>query len=187
MGSPRMVGLINLSRASSNPGCETSYDLRPPPLRRCRSGAKGSLFSSSCIPVRIVRSEIPVALATAMTPPRPSDKASTAAHLRRPRSSSSAARFLYLSRIHSMSFASSIAELYNTCSWQLNANPVSYCCAAPNLATRETGATTPLARSPRSACSLCTANRRHGEVSGTRPRPRKRQGPQPARPGKGSR
>ena len=109
IGSPRVVGFIILSSASKSPGCSVVNDLRPPPLRRCRSGANGSGLSSSLIPVRIVRSEIPVAVATATIPPRPSDLASIAAHLRRPRSSSSDERCRYLSRIHSTSDASCIA------------------------------------------------------------------------------
>ena len=44
---------------------------------------------SSAIPRRTVASEIPVALTTAAIPPRPCERASAAAHNRRPRSSSS--------------------------------------------------------------------------------------------------
>ena len=54
------------------------------------------------IAVRMVRSDIPVAAATASMPPQPSERASAAAHRLRVRSSRSATIATYFSRIHSM-------------------------------------------------------------------------------------
>ena len=53
------------------------------------------------MPLRIVRSEMPVALATTVMPPRPKDMASTADHRRRASSLRSHARASNLHRIHS--------------------------------------------------------------------------------------
>ena len=61
---------------------------RPVPLRRCCPPGKPHPFFNSLIPLRIVRSDIPVASATAEMPPRTSDFASVAAQRLRPRSSS---------------------------------------------------------------------------------------------------
>ena len=58
------------------------------------------------MPFRIVRSDIPVACATAAIPPRPKERASAAAHRLRPRSSKSPIMAAYLVRIHSTTRAS---------------------------------------------------------------------------------
>ena len=60
-------------------GSSDSRHLRPPPDQRCQVGGGELRSSSSRIPVQIVRSDIPVAAATASMPPQPSDRASTAA------------------------------------------------------------------------------------------------------------
>jgi hypothetical protein len=79
----------SLSRAATNPDCSSSRDFRPPPGRRWRSAGSGLRSLSSLIPLRIVRSEIPVATAIAAIPPLPREIASLAAQRRRPRSSKS--------------------------------------------------------------------------------------------------
>ena len=94
--------------ASIRPDSSSSLERRPAPGFLWRPGGSASGSSSSRIPLRIVRSEIPVAMATAVMPPQPSDLASAAAHLRRPRSSRSEKIARYLSRIHSTTCASGI-------------------------------------------------------------------------------
>jgi len=99
VGSPRVAGLTSCSSAVINCGCLSWLRFRPPPGRRCRSASSCDEECSSRIPVRMVRSEIPVASATAAMPPRPSERASAAAQRRRPRSSRSATKAMYFVRI----------------------------------------------------------------------------------------
>ena len=106
LGAPRESGSTSLSRAATNPGCSSVRDFRPLPCRRWRSGRSGLGSLSSLIPLRIVRSEIPVAAATAVIPPLPRESASLAAQRRRPRSSRSWAMLTNFCRIHSMTRAS---------------------------------------------------------------------------------
>ncbi len=71
----------------------------PSPGRRTRpSGARWPLRTSA-IPRRTVSVDIPVALTTAAIPPRPCERASAAAHIRRARSSSSSRTTSHRSRI----------------------------------------------------------------------------------------
>ena len=95
IGSPRVLDATSRSRAALNVGCSRSLELRPAPKARCRPGSSGFDDFSSAIPVRIVRSDIPVACATAVIPPLPNDIASAAAHRRLARSSKSATIALY--------------------------------------------------------------------------------------------
>ena len=95
IGSPRVLGSINRSSACTNPGSVSVSRLRPPPSLRSRAatGARGCFLrtASSTSPLRMVLRDIPVALLTALTPPRPKVCASVAAHCRRMRSSISGA------------------------------------------------------------------------------------------------
>ncbi len=75
------------------------------PTRRWRFDGSGFGSWSSRIPLRTVRSEIPVATATAVIPPLPRDSASVAAQRRRPRSSKSWAILANFCRIHAMTCA----------------------------------------------------------------------------------
>src|SRR3990172_3336971 len=95
IGSPRVVGSTSPSNAFNTLGSLSLTVLRPPPIRLCRPSGGASPSRNSRIPFRIVRSEIPVAMATAAIPPRPNDSASTADQRRRPRSLRSPMRLLY--------------------------------------------------------------------------------------------
>src|SRR5713101_1650583 len=96
-GSPRVTGSTRRSSASRIPGCFSSSDGRPAPGRRIRS-PRSSPDSSSLLPARIVIREIPVADDTSDSPPNPRLCASTAAHRRRARSSSTGASASNFSR-----------------------------------------------------------------------------------------
>ena len=80
VGSPRVAGSSSRFSAFSSPGSFSSARFRPAPRARCR----------------------PVASQTRVTPPRPSARASVAAHSRRPRSSSSRSITEYFSAIASV-------------------------------------------------------------------------------------
>lgn len=71
-------------------GCLAAGPQASLPARR-----RGVSRTQSRIPFRIVRSETPVALATAAIPPRPKESDSTTAQRRRARSPRSSARFSY--------------------------------------------------------------------------------------------
>jgi hypothetical protein len=87
IGSPRQSSATRRSNATTKPGSFSTIDRRPPPGRRTRPTSSRSPESIS----RIVFSEIPLALATAATPPRPNTRASDAAQIRRARSFNSGA------------------------------------------------------------------------------------------------
>ena len=108
IGSPRLVGSTRASSAAISVGCSSTRDFLPAPGFRCRPGSSTSRRFSSWRPLRMVRSESPVALATATIPPRPNDSASVAAHRRRPRSSKSLPSKINLLRIHATTFSSGI-------------------------------------------------------------------------------
>ena len=74
----------------------------------------------------MVRSESPVALATATIPPRPNDSASVAAHRQRPRSSKSLPSKINLLRIHATTFSSGIVVTCAPSSISGNPNSVLY-------------------------------------------------------------
>jgi hypothetical protein len=81
--------------------------VRPPPRRRNRSGgacgpAAVSARASSCKPARMVTRESPVASATRLIPPRPRARASTAAHVRRARSSKSGLKMINFAAMASL-------------------------------------------------------------------------------------
>ncbi len=86
-GSPRVTGSTKRSRSSITVGSERSSGGLPPPGRLTRPGSSTSSLSSSARPRLTVDSETPVARTTAAIPPRPAERASTATHNRRPRSS----------------------------------------------------------------------------------------------------
>jgi hypothetical protein len=73
IGSPRVNGSNNASRAASSVGSDSVERLRPAPLRRRRvlTGSSGwlSRYSSSRSPAAMVSRANPVAVATAVTPP----------------------------------------------------------------------------------------------------------------------
>src|SRR5207245_11052212 len=75
IGSPRVVGSTSVSNAANNLGSLSLTDLRPPPIRRRRPSDGTSPSRSSRIPLLMVGSEIPVALATGTLPPRRNDLA----------------------------------------------------------------------------------------------------------------
>src|SRR6202011_5920747 len=74
----------------------------------------------SLSPRRIVDSATPVASETAVTPPQPSDRASTAAHVRRLRSPNESARSAYFCRIHSTTGLSAMHALSHNHPFQTN-------------------------------------------------------------------
>ena len=109
MGSPRVAGSINRSKASSKPGSDWVSVRRPPPGDRTRAAATSRLFaesSSSFSPAMIVGRDKPVARATSEIPPQPTSRASAAAHCLRLRSSNSTATKRNLRRIRASTFAS---------------------------------------------------------------------------------
>ena len=76
-GSPRLLGPINASNASSSPGSVCTRRLRPPPGSRTHPGSiAGS--SSSVRPRYTVGLDNPDARATTDTPPRPTAATSAA-------------------------------------------------------------------------------------------------------------
>src|SRR3954453_23764418 len=86
-GSPRMADCTSSLRASSRPGCVSTAGLRPPPGRRTRLPRSSRPRRSSARPRPMVLRATRVAVATAVTPPRPAARASLAVNRRRPRSS----------------------------------------------------------------------------------------------------
>jgi hypothetical protein len=85
LGSPRVSGSTNASKARFTPGCDCSIPGRPAPGRRIR--CRSMLFApNSSRPRRIVTRDRPVAADTKDSPPYPIARASAAAHRRRPRS-----------------------------------------------------------------------------------------------------
>src|SRR5712691_4391787 len=86
-GSPRIASSINPSSAATRPGWRSVSRLRPAPQRRMPRPISLRAAFSSATPRLIVLRASPLAAATAVTPPRPSDIASLAANSRRPRSS----------------------------------------------------------------------------------------------------
>ena len=86
-GSPRMADCTSSLRASSRPGCVSTAGLRPPPGRRMRLPRSSRPRRSSARPRPMVLRATRVAVATAVTPPRPAARASLAVNRRRPRSS----------------------------------------------------------------------------------------------------
>jgi hypothetical protein len=86
-GSPRMADCTSSPRASSRPGCVSTAGLRPPPGRRTRLPRSSRPRRSSARPRPMVLRATRVAVATAVTPPRPAARASLAVNRRRPRSS----------------------------------------------------------------------------------------------------
>lgn len=122
IGSPRVPESTKRSIDSITCGCSDSRRFRPAPGRRSCQGGSESGLSSSLIPFRIVRSDIPVAAATASMPPQPSDRASAAPHRLRARSSRSAAIAAYFCRIHSTTCASGMAGTISKSSPYVNTN-----------------------------------------------------------------
>src|SRR5436190_4782606 len=82
-----MASSINPSSAARRPGWRSVSRLRPAPRRRIPWPISLRAAFSSATPRLIVLRASPLAAATAVTPPRPSDIASLAANSRRPRSS----------------------------------------------------------------------------------------------------
>src|SRR5258708_24845425 len=86
-GSPRVIGSTSFSSAGHTSGCATSYG-RLPALRRTLTTSAGRAPArASSRPLRTVLIAMPVARATAATPPQPIAPASVPAHSRRARSS----------------------------------------------------------------------------------------------------
>src|SRR5450432_1813680 len=86
-GSPRVTGSTSFSSAGHTSGCATSYG-RFPGLRRTLTTSAGRAPArASSRPLRTVLIAMPVARATAATPPYPIAPASVPAHNRRARSS----------------------------------------------------------------------------------------------------
>ncbi len=86
-GSPRVIGSIRFSSAGHTAGCATSYG-RLPALRRTLTTSSGvAPLRASSRPLRTVLIAMPVARATAATPPQPIAPASVPDHSRRARSS----------------------------------------------------------------------------------------------------
>src|SRR5450631_1876556 len=86
-GSPRVIGSTSFSSAGHTSGCATSYG-RLPALRRTLTTSSGvAPARASSRPLRTVLIAMPVARATAATPPQPIAPASVPAHSRRARSS----------------------------------------------------------------------------------------------------
>ena len=86
-GSPRVIGSIRFSSAGHTSGCATSYG-RLPALRRTLTTSSGvAPLRASSRPLRTVPIAMPVARATAATPPQPIAPASVPDHSRRARSS----------------------------------------------------------------------------------------------------
>src|SRR5260370_7256192 len=86
-GSPRVIGSTSFSSAGHTSGCATSYG-RLPALRRTLTTSSGvAPRRASSRPLRTVLIAMPVARATAATPPQPIAPASVPAHSRRARSS----------------------------------------------------------------------------------------------------
>lgn len=75
IGSPRISGSTKANSAGRSPGSRSAARVRPPPRRRVRpNGATPE--SSSSTPAATVCRLTSAALATAATPPGPSDRAS---------------------------------------------------------------------------------------------------------------
>jgi hypothetical protein len=73
----------NAKSAPNNSGSSSVARLRPAPLVRTRPSPTTDPASSSCTPRRTVLRDIPVAAATALTPPRPNARAPAPANNRR--------------------------------------------------------------------------------------------------------
>jgi hypothetical protein len=122
VGSPRETGSTKRSNAADKLGCSVSRDRRPAPGLRCRFPSFGPAALSSLMPFRTVRSDKPVACATAAMPPQPNETASVAAQRRRPRSSNSSMSASYLQRIHSKTLASGIVGSSHNPIHKINSN-----------------------------------------------------------------
>jgi len=98
VGSPDAEGSTRPSRSLSSVGSLASVRFRPPPGRRTRSAGALARVLNSLRPRVIVEYPMPVARATPAMPPRPSARASVAAHSRRARSVSAGANARYFAR-----------------------------------------------------------------------------------------
>lgn len=124
-GSPRVLGSTRPLRSDNTVGSVCVSGLRPPPTRRLRpGGTEGTAASevvgaSSRSPWVIVARDIPVAVATVVMPPRPSDAASAAAQCRRSRSlirGRSASNLLRMQRTVSVSGIPPVHHTRTLCS-----------------------------------------------------------------------
>src|SRR5580700_9162036 len=108
-GSPRVTGSTSFSSFDQASGYSTSTARRPPPLRRTftRPSLRAPQRTSSR-PLRTVLIAMPVARATAATPPQPIASASVPAHSRRARSSIVAFRRRHFLRTRSSTSTRSV-------------------------------------------------------------------------------
>src|SRR6202034_311899 len=86
-GSPRVSGSTSFSSAGHTSGCSTSYGLSPVLRRTLTTSSGRAPARTSSRPFLTVLMAMPVARATAATPPYPITSASAPAHNRRARSS----------------------------------------------------------------------------------------------------
>src|ERR1700722_20298237 len=86
-GSPRVIGSTSFSSAGHTSGCATSYGRLPALRRTFTTSSRVAPARASSRPLRTVLIAMPVARATAATPPQPIAPASVPAHSRRARSS----------------------------------------------------------------------------------------------------